>query len=75
MKHLRRDLLPKKSKFVHAAADLVMEAKFLSTLYHPNIVKLRGWSGGPESYAVGSHDDFFLVLDRLDHTLSLRITT
>jgi len=73
VKHLRSDLLGRKAKFVHAAADLIMEAGFLAKLGHQNIVKLRGWSGGPESYSNGSHDGFFLILDRLDYTLSYRI--
>ena len=43
LKHLRRDLYTKgETKFVHAAADLVMEAKFLSHLDHRNIIKLHG---------------------------------
>jgi serine/threonine protein kinase len=73
LKHLRRDLAQDRSKFVHAAADLVMEAKFLNKLEHPNIIKLRGWAGGSESFGDGTHDGFFLILDRLDHTLSHRI--
>lgn len=71
VKHLRSDLMG--PKFVHAAADLVMEAKFLARLNHPNIIKLRGWSGGAESYAEGRHDGFFLIIDRLDYTLSHQI--
>lgn len=74
LKHLRRDFYTKKaSKFVHAAADLVMEAKFLSHLNHRNIIKLHGWAGPSTSYRNGTFDNFFLVLDRLDMTLSQRI--
>lgn len=74
IKHLRSDLLgPDKSRFVHAASDLVMEALFLSKLDHPNIIKLRGTSRGIDSFGDGGHDGFFLILDRLDCTLSDKI--
>jgi serine/threonine protein kinase len=73
LKHLRRDMEKSEGKFHSAAADLVLEAKFLSRLDHPNIIKIRGWSGGPESYNTEGNDGFFLILDRLDETLSHRI--
>jgi serine/threonine protein kinase len=73
MKHLRHDLASNRTKFIHAAADLVLEAKFLYKLDHRNIIKLRGWAGGPSAFSEGAHDGFFLVLDRLDETLSHRI--
>ncbi len=74
IKHLRNDLLgPDKSRFVHAASDLVMEALFLSKLDHPNIIKLRGTSRGIDTFGDGEHDGFFLILDRLDCTLSDKI--
>ena len=58
----------------HAAVDLVMESKFLEKLEHPNIINIRGWScDGMSSFASGSHDGFFLILDRVDTTLSDRI--
>lgn len=75
LKHLRNDLFDSKdkSRFVHAASDLVMEALFLSKLDHPNIIKLRGTSHGIENFGDGEHDGFFLILDRLDCTLSDKI--
>ena len=74
LKHLRRDLYTKgEKKFVHAAADLVMEAKFLSHLDHRNIIKLHGWAGPTTCYRNGGVDNFFLILGRLDMTLSQRI--
>jgi serine/threonine protein kinase len=49
-------------------ADLAMEARFLSGLRHPNIITLHGRSTtGPFS------GDFFLLLDRLDHTLTQQL--
>jgi serine/threonine protein kinase len=58
------------SKLEHARGtiDLALEAKYLSVLSHPNIIKMRGWAttdplkGG-----------FFLLLDRLYDTLDERI--
>eukprot|EP00980_Cylindrotheca_fusiformis_P004593 scaffold982_cov139-Cylindrotheca_fusiformis.AAC.6 len=74
MKHLRRDLHHRgPNKFINAAGDLVMEAKFLSYLNHRNIIKLHAWSGPSTNYHENSHDAFFLVLDRLDLTLSHRL--
>lgn len=74
VKHLRRDLLSNRKKFIHAAGDLVLEAMYLSKLYHPNIITLCGCAvGGPSAYGDGRHDGFFLILEKLDCTLSQRI--
>lgn len=74
LKHLRRDLHHRgANKFIHAAGDLVMEAKFLSYFDHQNIIKLHAWSGPTTTYHGNTHDAFFLVLDRLDLTLSHRL--
>jgi len=74
LKHIRRDLLTDRKKFIHAAGDLVMEAMYLSKLNHPNIIKLRGCAvGGSSAYGDGKHDGFFLILDRLHSTLSQKI--
>ncbi len=62
------------TKFCMAAADLVVEAHFLSSLNHDNILKIRGWAtGGIDAYAAGEHDGYFLILDRLCGTLAERI--
>ena len=66
--------LSNKKKFIHAAGDLVLEAMYLSKLYHPNIISLCGCAvGGPNAYADGRHDGFFLILEKMDQTLSRRI--
>lgn len=76
IKHLRQDLLGKRTRFQQAAADLAIEAEFLSRLQHPHIAQVQGWSAtGVESYGFGSHDGFFLLLDRYDCTLSDQIQT
>jgi serine/threonine protein kinase len=74
IKHLKKDLLSERKKFHQAAADLVLEAKFLASLEHPNIIRIRGWAaGGTSSFGDGSHDGYFILLDQLDETLSQRI--
>jgi len=74
IKHLRPELLSQRSKFNNAAADLVLEAKFLAALEHPNIIKIHGWAAnGASSYGDGSHDGFFVILEQLGDVLSRRI--
>jgi hypothetical protein len=46
-----------------AAIDLASEAKFLASLSHPNIIKLRAIVGVP------GHPDFLMVMDRLYSTM------
>jgi serine/threonine protein kinase len=56
--------------FVHGVIDLAMEAKYLSILRHPHIIKMRGMAN------VGyCHKDFFILLDRLNSTMSGQIKT
>lgn len=47
--------------------DLAAEAKYLSVVWHPNIIKLRGIARGDLV-----HDGFFIILDRLEQTLDKR---
>jgi serine/threonine protein kinase len=64
----------RQKKFHNAAADLVIEATFLSRINHPNIIKLRGWAtGGISCFRNGDNSSYFLILDRLDETLGQRI--
>ena len=73
-KHLRLKTMEDPTKFCLAAADLVVEAQFLNSLHHENILKIRGWTtGGINAYADGSHNGYFLLLDRLNETLDDRI--
>lgn len=74
VKHLKKKMLQNPDKFSIAASDLVVEAQLLSSLNHENILKVRGWAaGGISSYKDGYNDSYFLILDRLDETLDLRI--
>ena len=50
-----------------AVKDLACEAKFLQSLHHPNIIRLRGTMGTP------GDPDFGLVLDRMSGTLRDKI--
>jgi serine/threonine protein kinase len=75
LKNLNPKLAFNPKKLVVGAKDLVMEAHFLSSVQHPNIIQLRGWSAaGIAGFSeTGRADGFFLVFDRLDETLSRRI--
>jgi len=60
--------------FLEAATDLVVEARYLTRLNHPNILKVRGIAKGWESaFENGEYDSFFILMDRLEETLSKRI--
>ena len=63
-------LHPELSKLENARAiiDLALEAKYLSAVSHPNIIKMRGWAASDPL-----KDGFFLVLDRLYDTLEQRM--
>jgi hypothetical protein len=75
LKNLNPKLAFNPKKLVVGAKDLVMEAHFLSSVDHPNVIKLRGWSAaGVAGFSeTGRADGFFLVFERLDETLSRRI--
>mmetsp|Transcript_40309 Transcript_40309/g.78836 ORF Transcript_40309/g.78836 Transcript_40309/m.78836 type:complete len:406 (+) Transcript_40309:80-1297(+) len=51
-----------------AIKDLAIEARFLSTIRHPNIIKMRGFADSSPT-----KDGYFIVLDRLYDTLEERI--
>jgi len=53
---------------VNAVVDLAIEARFLSVIRHPNIIKMRAMEcGSPYS------TDFFVILDRLYDIMSSRL--
>lgn len=80
-KYILKNLNPKLAfnpkKLVVGAKDLVMEAHFLSSVNHINIIQLRGWSAaGIAGFSESCRaDGFFLIFERLDETLSRRIAT
>ena len=61
--------------FVTAAADLAIEAKYLSKLNHKNILKLRAVSNTSlsKAYTEESSKGFFLLTEVLEETLHDRI--
>jgi len=76
MKHLRPKLVSQPDNFRLAASELAMEAHFLASFQHPNIIGIRGWAAnGVASFSQGGHDSFFLLLDCLEETLDRRIDT
>ncbi|GKY92735.1 hypothetical protein MPSEU_000243500 [Mayamaea pseudoterrestris] len=76
IKNLNPKLAFNPKKLVVGAKDLVMEAHFLSSLAHENVMELRGWSAaGIAGFAeTGRADGFFLIFDKLQETLSRRIS-
>lgn len=64
VKRIRDDLLDNPQWKIEAVSDLACEAKFLQSLKHPNIVRMRG--------TMGEHGtpDFGLILDCLKEILS-----
>lgn len=55
-------------KFLQGILDIAIEARFLSALQHPNIIKVRAMAQGDLF-----QQDYFLVMDRLYDTLQRRI--
>lgn len=75
IKQLRKRLAKNPPQFTLAAADLVVEAQYLSRLCHPHIVPVRGMTrGGVQPMKeTGRFDAYFLVMDKLESTLDQRI--
>lgn len=70
IKKLRQDIVTNKDKkrFWAGVVDLAIETRFLSSIEHPNIIKLRATSDS-DPYSA----EYFLVLDRLYDTLQTRL--
>ena len=54
--------------FVNTIVDLALEAKFLSAVRHPNIIKMRAMAAGGLCQS-----NFFIIMDRLYDTLNDRL--
>jgi serine/threonine protein kinase len=66
VKKLRKDL--SESNRMNGAIDLAVEAQFLTSLSHKNIVNLEGVGDNPGS------KEFFIIVEKLDRTLTTEIT-
>ncbi|KAL7563368.1 hypothetical protein ACA910_014205 [Epithemia clementina (nom. ined.)] len=75
VKYLKRKAMVDLHHFKHGAADLAVEAYFLQTLTHPNIVKLHGITAGSveTNVATGKECGFFILVDLLNETLERKI--
>lgn len=61
-------------RFFRGAVDLVMETKFLASLDHEHIIKLRGMSAtGTRGFTSCHGKGYFLILDRLQCSLEDRL--
>ncbi|KAG7367596.1 serine/threonine protein kinase [Nitzschia inconspicua] len=71
IKMVRREVLQSndESNIIAGLCDLAVETVFLSTLAHPNIIKLRGIADVGHPFS----NEYFVVLDRLYETLQRRI--
>jgi hypothetical protein len=69
VKRLQTSTISNTSTCITGIADLALEAKFLSVLCHPNLIKMRA-----VAKCCQFDKEFFIVLDRLHDTLPKRIT-
>ena len=75
VKTLRVDQATSVERLAASAADMVLEAYVMTTLDHPNILKLRGMSNkGLHSLKRGRVDGFFLMFDYLPVTLNRQLS-
>lgn len=68
IKRLQEDVRKDDHTFRSGIVDLAMEAKFLTVLEHPHVIKMRAVRPGPQSNA-----DYFIILDRLYDTMEHRL--
>eukprot|EP00978_Attheya_sp_CCMP212_P047105 scaffold421227_cov54-Attheya_sp.AAC.2 len=74
IKFLSRETMMNPVKYRTGAADLALEAKFLASLDHPNIVKIRGIPNeGEKGFLRPVLGGFFIIMDRLYNTLDEQI--
>mmetsp|Transcript_29977 Transcript_29977/g.69905 ORF Transcript_29977/g.69905 Transcript_29977/m.69905 type:complete len:490 (-) Transcript_29977:131-1600(-) len=74
IKHLKPDVMNDTGLFLQGVIDLAVEARFLSDIEHPNIIKLRGLSNqSPFDCEANGKYSYFLLMDRLYDTLERRL--
>lgn len=72
IKHLKRALSLSSTKVMsRAACDLMMEATYMASMNHPNILAVRALPiHDIHSYDAGDYDGYFIIMDELSNTLS-----
>lgn len=77
VKFLCDEAMNNSEEFCNGAADLLMEAKYLSALAkhpHPGLITLHGIAAeGAAGFSSGLKGGYFLIVDRLTDTLDRRI--
>jgi serine/threonine protein kinase len=77
VKFLNESAMANSNEFCNGAADLLLEAKYLSALTshpHANVIRLHGVAAaGAAGFATGQMGGYFLLVDRLYDTLDKRI--
>ncbi|KAL3762565.1 hypothetical protein ACHAW5_003103 [Stephanodiscus triporus] len=73
MKCLRPQIRSDAEQFMIGVEDLVRETTMLASLNHPNIITIHGRAGGFYSRSTRLGDGYFILLDRLQDTLTDRI--
>jgi len=63
-----RSVVEKAETFITAVMDLAIEARYLSVVSHPNIIRVRGFAKC-DPFSGG----YFIVMDRLQNTLTDQI--
>jgi serine/threonine protein kinase len=71
MKILLQSCSDNEQTYINGVVDLAVEARFLSVIRHPSIIKMRAMA---ESSPFSTTQPFFVVLDRLYDILGTRIT-
>eukprot|EP00581_Thalassiosira_minuscula_P004806 CAMPEP_0183737570 /NCGR_PEP_ID=MMETSP0737-20130205/52361_1 /TAXON_ID=385413 /ORGANISM="Thalassiosira miniscula, Strain CCMP1093" /LENGTH=643 /DNA_ID=CAMNT_0025971879 /DNA_START=78 /DNA_END=2009 /DNA_ORIENTATION=+ len=70
IKCLRPQIRSDANQFTIGAEDLVHETAILANLKHKNIIKLHGRASGHLTNAFVLNDGYFILLDKLNETLS-----
>ena len=75
IKFLKISKVQKGKKFARGSRDLAMEAHFLASLNHPNVIKLHAIPEGgiQTNISRGTEGCFFLIIDKIDITLRQKL--
>lgn len=75
IKYLSISKVRKGKRFARGSADLAIEAHFLASLDHLNIIKLRAITEGDieRNISKGTEGCFFLIMDQIDVTLRQKL--